>query len=211
DDSMDMTFQNRTSVLAQFDRPEYIEKNKSRAPPGLAHSLATFKGPQGNENWINVRETTLTAAENAILDQLDIIPDRKEFLKILKPGRQDAVLTVTEQNAFDKNVFERGQRWDSDFMRDTKDWNGTSDFESWFKKFWRTAKQNKIDDVGLFKDQLFDKIHDAKGDDLGPLLCPSNNKSASALKYYLQIRRLVIPVADPEMAAGMFYSLKQGQ
>ena len=209
DDSMDASFQNRKSVQAHFEMPEYIEKNKSRAPPGLAHSLATFKGPVGNDNWINVRETSFTAAENAILDHFDIIPDREEYLKKLKPGRPDATLSGPELMAYKNKAFQQEQKWNSDFLRDTRNWNGTNDFENWFDTFWRTATHNLIDNPKLLKDQLFDKMQEHAG--ISEILRPSNHRGASAFKYFLMIRRLVIPVADPEMAAGLFYSLKQSQ
>ena len=94
-------------------------------------------------------------------------------------------------------MFNRGQRWNSDFQRDTRDWNGIDDFEAWFSKFWRMAKHNNIDEPQLFKDILFDRIYEARGKNLGELITPEMNRTSSALKYYLQIRRLVIPIADP--------------
>ena len=108
-------------------------------------------------------------------------------------------------------MFNRGQRWNSDFQRDTRDWNGIDDFEAWISKFWRKAKHNIINEPQLFKDILFDRIYEARGKYLGELITPEMNPMSSALKYYLQIRRLVIPIVDPEVASGYFYNLKQSQ
>ena len=211
DDSMDISFQNRTSAAAAFEEVSFEEKNKERAGCPLKNSVSKFKGPVDNENWINVREDSLTGVERSLLDEFEFIGDREKVLVVLRPGREDRPLSTEDERRFKNDMFNKGQKWDSDFARDTKDWDGKSCYDGWFSKFWRVAKNNYISNPMLFKDTLYDRIYDSRGKDLGELITPVRNKSSSALKYYLQIRRLVVPVTDPEMASSFFYNLKQTQ
>ena len=67
------------------------------------------------------------------------------------------------------------QKWNSDFLRDTSNWQEKDCFEAWFARFWRIAKRNNVDDPTFFKDTLYDKIYDATGKHLGELITPENN------------------------------------
>ncbi len=58
---------------------------------------------------------------------------------------------------------------------------------------------------------IFDRIYHAKGKNLGELIKPNMYKTLSALKYYLVVRRLVVPYVDSETASNLFYQLKQSQ
>ncbi len=209
DDSLDFSFSQRSSATALLDKVNWEERSTERnAPASLKYSLLKFKMPYGNNNWINAREKNMTETENAILDKLEIIPSREDYLKALRAGRTN-VLTPEEEALFRKEVFSKGQKWDSDFVRDTCDWTPGEDFESWFQEFWRAAERNKIEDIKLFKQILYKRIYASRGKDLGEMIWPERNRVSSALLYYLQIRRLLIPVSDPETAAALFYSLKQ--
>ncbi len=108
-DSLDSSFSNRTSVMAQFQTPEYVVRRKDDAPDSPKYSLVDLKGPQDNNNWINVRDVTLTETENAILDKFDIIPGGEA----LRPGRGEKALE--EETRFVREVFSYGQKWDSRF------------------------------------------------------------------------------------------------
>ena len=202
DDSLDSSYSSRTSILAKFQAFEYVPRRRENAPDFLKYALVELKGPKNNDNWMNVREATFTEAENAILDKFDVIPSREDFLKALREENE-------EESKFIKEVFSRGQRWDTDFGRDTPPWDGKKCFEAWFLRFWRIAKRNNIDNPQLFKETLYERVFEARGEALGEIILPENNRSSSALKYYLQLRRLLVPVADPEQASGLFYGLKQ--
>ena len=102
DDSLDSSYSSRASVLAKFQAPEYVVKRKENAPDFLKYTLVDLKGPQNNDNWINVREATLTETENAILDRFDVIPAREDFLGALRQEDED-------ESKFIKEVFSRGQ------------------------------------------------------------------------------------------------------
>lgn len=208
EDSLDFSFTTRMSATAQLECVAWEDRENRSAPAFLKHSLLQFRMPCGNKNWLNAREKSMTATENALLDKFEIIPCREEFLKALRTGRTSN-LSPEEEAIFRKEVFTRGQRWNSDFVRDTNDWTIDEDFELWFRRFWRTAERNLVEDVKLFKQILYERIYSAKGKDLGEMILPEENKSCSALMYYLQLRRLVIPVSDPETAVQLFYNLKQ--
>ena len=102
DDSLDSSYSSRASVLAKFQVPEYVVRRKENALDFLKYTLAELKGPQNNDNWINVREATLTETENAILDRFDVIPSREDFLGALRQENED-------ESKFIKEVFSRGQ------------------------------------------------------------------------------------------------------
>ncbi len=187
-DSLNMTFQNRMIVQA-LNNPDYVQKNKAKAPDKMKYALSEFKGPQGNENWINVREHTLTDYENSLLDKFPIIADRAELLRPLR-GATPEGREAQWHNEMDFRdlCFDAGMLWDSDFQRDTRPWDGTGEFDAWFAHLWRNAEHNKIDDPQLFKNTLYAKIKH-----LVDLITPQMDRTLSALRYYLQVRRQVIP------------------
>ena len=211
DDSLDMSFYNRASVTALLAKPDYVSKSKRNATGDLKYSLAEFVGPQDNENWINARETTLTEVENAILDKFNIIQDREQYVRPLRPSAGNRGVTALKEEAeFKKDLYNKSQKWNQDFKRDVANWKLEDDFDDWFESLWRAADQNLVDDPKLLKEVLFDRIYQAKGKHLGSLIKPNMNKTVSALKYYLIVRRLVVPFVDAEMASNLFYQLKQG-
>ena len=121
DDSLDMSFYNRASVTALLAKPDYAPKPKRSALGDLKYSMSEFVGPQGNENWLNMRETSLTEYENAILDKFNIIQDRTEFVKPLRPSnassRGSSAAAIKEEAEFKKDLYNKSQKWNADFKR----------------------------------------------------------------------------------------------
>jgi len=217
DDSINCTFFDRQSVLQTLNKTEWVTKDRLKAPSSLAYSIVGFMGPAGNDNWMNVRETTLTEYEKTLLDRFPLIPDRVKSLEPLRKGASNVTRTTrstgatasTAEDDFARECFLRGQKWDSDFARDAPKWDGKSDFDNFFSNLWRMAKMYRISDPMLFKDLCYQCIYEAKGEKLGDLITPEKNPALSALSYYLMIRKLVTPFSDPEVATQFFYNLKQ--
>ena len=229
DDSINATFYDRLSVQQKISVTEWVAKDRITAPGCMAYSIVGFIGPADNDNWMNVRETSLTEYEKTLLERIPFIPDRIKSLEPLRrptrsapnvatrPSTRNTPNTGTAATAttsaadddFIKECFIKGQKWDSDFARDAPRWDGRADFDNFFSNLWRVAKTYRICDPILFKDILYQRIYDSRGERLGDLITPERNQALSALSYYLMIRRLVTPFSDPEVASQYFYNLKQ--
>lgn len=207
DDTLNNTYQERTAVQALITKPSLVTKTKAKAPGELKFTIFKLLGPEGNDNFINAREDHLSAYENSLLDELPFIPDRTKFLEEMKNGSGNG--NGSNNGVNDKWIFERSQRWDSDFVRDTPVWHEENSFEDFFANFWRVAEENYVSCPKKFKATLYKKIYETKGKYLGDLIKPEKNMVVSALKYYLMIRRLVSPYSDAETSQRLFFSLKQ--
>ena len=211
DDSINATFYDRLSVQQKVNVAEWVPKDRTRAPGSMAYSIIGFIGPADNDNWMNVRENSLTEYEKGLLERFPFIPDRIKALEPLRRSAHNATngAARNQDEEFLKECFIKGQKWDSDFARDAPKWDGRSDFDNYFANLWRVAKTYRISDPILFKDILYQRIYESRGERLGDLVTPERNQALSALSYYLMIRRLVIPISDPEVATQFFYNLKQ--
>ncbi len=73
--------------------------------------MSEFVGPQGNENWLNMRES-LTEYENAILDNFNIIQDRTEYVRPLRPfaavnNLGSTAAAIKEEAEFKKDLYNK--------------------------------------------------------------------------------------------------------
>ena len=202
EDTMDMSYGETVSDTYLVEGGARVSKPKTLAPGELKNSIWNFVGPAGTNNWLNFREDTFSTYEIALCENLPVIMDRYTYFEGLSDGSRDFVLE-------NKWKIERQMKWNDNFVAFVQDWDTRMSFEDYFSIFWRSAKDNLLESPEIFKSVLFRKVMKARPDMLGLLAAPEKHATASALKYYLNLRRIVSPYADGETACKLFYDLKQ--
>ena len=95
DDSINATFYDRISVQQKINVVEWVAKDRMTAPGCMAYSIVGFIGPADNDNWMNVRETSLTEYEKTLLERIPFIPDRIKSLEPLRRPTRSAPNVAT--------------------------------------------------------------------------------------------------------------------
>ena len=212
EDTMDMSYGETLSESFLVEGATKGTKTKSQAPGEMKNSWSTFVGPSGSTNWLNCREEHFSTYEVSLIGELPMIIDRYTYFEGLRASASGGTSHQNENpiNFDAKWMIERQLKWNDNFVAFTPDWDTRMSFEDYFSGvFWRSAKDALIDNPDIFKSLLFRKVMKARPDMLGILGVPEKHSTASALKYYLYLRRMVSPYADGETASKMFYDIKQ--
>lgn len=211
DDTLDISYGEHVSTSHLIEGAGRMDKSKITAPGELKNSMFDFWGPDNNTNWVNCYEKHFSNFEQALIAEIPVIPDRYTYFESLsislnrstrEGGAIDSAQDVTRR-------IERQLKWNDNFNNFSPDWDIRVNFEDYFTILWRGAEENLIDDPSIIKKVLYKKVMKAKPDMVGLIATPERFASASAFKYYLQLRRILSPYADGETAAKLFYTVKQ--
>jgi len=211
DDTLDISYGEHVSTSHLIEGAGRMDKDKTKAPGELKNSMFEFVGPDNNSNWVNCYEKHFSVFEQSLIAEIPVIPERYKYFENLSISlNRNSGQGGSTDSAQDANRrIERQLKWNDNFNNFSPDWDTRVTFEDYFTILWRGADENLIDDPSIIKKVLYKKVMKAKPDMVGLIATPERFASASAFKYYLQLRRVLSPYADGETASKLFYTVRQ--